>query len=69
LLARSPTGCTETLMLAHGFSDEVLGRLVSDGFASSQRGALLAGQRHLTVRWMKITGLGRAAISDAVNRR
>ena len=69
LLARSPAGCTETLMLAHGFSAEMLGRLVIDGFASVERGTMLAGERQLTVRWMEITEFGLAAISDAVNRR
>jgi hypothetical protein len=69
LLARSATGCTETLMLAHGFSAETLGRLVIDGFASVERGTMLAGERQLTVRWMEITDFGHAAISDAVNRR
>jgi hypothetical protein len=66
LLARGPTGCTETLMLAHGFSAEVLSRLVVDGFANVQRGTVLAGQRQLTVNWMEITDLGYAAISDRV---
>jgi hypothetical protein len=69
LLARSPTGCTETLMSAHGFSTEVLGRLVIDGFAKVHVGTMLAGQRQLTVRWMQITDLGYAAISDTHDRR
>jgi hypothetical protein len=69
LLARSVSGCTETLMLAHGFTTEMLGRMVIDGFASVQRGTMLAGERQLTVRWMEITDLGHAAIGDAVNRR
>jgi hypothetical protein len=65
LLARSPTGCTETLMLAHGFSTEMLGRLVINGFASVQLGTMLARQRQLTVMWMMITDLGQLAISEA----
>jgi hypothetical protein len=69
LLARSVSGCTETLMLAHGFAAEMLGRLVIDGFASVQRGTMLASERQLTVKWMEITDLGHAAIGDAVNRR
>jgi hypothetical protein len=69
LLARSPTGCTETLMLAHGFSTEILGRLVIDGFASVQLGTMLARQRQLIVRWMMITDLGQLAIGDAFNPR
>jgi hypothetical protein len=53
-------------MLAHGFSTEVLGRLVIDGFAIAQRGAMLAGYRRLTVTWIEITDLGHDAISDAI---
>jgi hypothetical protein len=67
LLARSATGSTETLMLAHGFSAEMLGRLVIDGFASVESGTMLAGGRQLTVRRMEITEFGFAAISDVVN--
>jgi hypothetical protein len=69
LLARSPTGCTETLMLVHGFSAEVLGRLVVDGFAGVQGGIILAGQCQLMVNWMEITDLGHAAIGDPVSGR
>jgi hypothetical protein len=54
-------------MLAHGFGDEVLGRLVVDGLAGIQRGIILAGQRQLMVNWIEITELGYAAISDAVS--
>ena len=53
-------------MLAHGFSTELLGRLVVDGFAIAQRGVLLAGYRRLTVMWMEITDLGHDAISYAI---
>jgi hypothetical protein len=69
MLALSPIGCTETLMLAHGFGAEMLGRLVIDGFASAQRDTMLAGHRQVTVTWMRITELGRVAISGAFNRR
>jgi hypothetical protein len=69
LLARSPTGCTETLMLAHGFTAEMLGRLVIDGLASVQRGTMLAGDRQLTVKWIEITDLGHDATSAAINGR
>jgi hypothetical protein len=56
-------------MSAHGFSAEVLGRLVIDGFAKVHVGSMLAGQRQLTVRWMKITDFGHLAISDTLDRR
>jgi hypothetical protein len=69
LLARSPTGCTETLMLAHGFNAEVLGQLVVDGFASVEHGVMIAGQRQLMVRWIEITDLGQFVISDQSDRQ
>jgi hypothetical protein len=69
LLARSPTGCTETLMLAHGFPAEMLGWLVLDGLATVQRGTMLAGDRQLTVKWIEITDLGHVAISAADSDR
>jgi hypothetical protein len=56
-------------MLAHGFSKEMLGRLVIDGFASVQLGAMLAGQRQLTVKWMEITDLGHVAIGETLDRQ
>jgi hypothetical protein len=33
MLAGSPLGCTEAIMLAHGFTVEILERLVLDGLA------------------------------------
>jgi hypothetical protein len=36
-------------MLAHGFSAEMLGRLVIDGLASVKRGTMLAGDRQLVI--------------------
>jgi hypothetical protein len=35
-LARRPDGCTEPLMMAHGFPIEVFGDLVMAGFASAR---------------------------------
>jgi hypothetical protein len=55
LLARSPMGCTETLVLAHGFSAERLRRLLLDGLAIAQPSTMLAGQRQAAVRWMIIS--------------
>jgi hypothetical protein len=37
MLAGSPHGCTEAIMLAHGFTDQILGRLVLNGLASSNK--------------------------------
>jgi hypothetical protein len=57
-----------TLMLAHGFSAEVLGQLVIEGFAGVEHGVIIAGQRQLMVRWMEITDLGQFVISDQSDR-
>jgi hypothetical protein len=37
LLARSPNGCTEAILLAHGFELAMLGKLAFDGFANVER--------------------------------
>ena len=36
LLADAPNGCTEAIMLAHGFRTEMLAVLVLDGFATTK---------------------------------
>jgi hypothetical protein len=38
MLAGSPHGCTEAIILAHGFTVETLGRL--DGLATATRGTV-----------------------------
>jgi hypothetical protein len=40
LLAGSPHGCTEAIMLAHGFMAELLEDLVRDGLATAAPGIL-----------------------------
>jgi hypothetical protein len=40
-----PLGCTEAIMLAHGFTVEMLGRLVLDGLATATPGTVQAGGR------------------------
>jgi hypothetical protein len=63
VLAGSPHGCTEAIMLAHGFTVETLGRLVLDGNATATPGIIHAGGRPITVTWMTITDLGRQALA------
>jgi hypothetical protein len=56
LLARCPNGCTEALVLAHGFTIAFLAGLV--------RGRLVTAELNAThVVWMQITDLGREAIA------
>jgi hypothetical protein len=63
LLAGSPNGATEAIMLAHGFKVETLGRLVVDGLAKATPGIMYASGRPITVTWLTITELGRQALA------
>jgi hypothetical protein len=63
LLADTPHGFTISIMLAHGFSNDMLDKLVRDGLATLQLGAMRAGTRQITVCWMTITDIGRGALA------
>ena len=65
LLAGSPHGCTEAIMLAHGFTAELLVDLVRDGLATATPGTVHAGGRPIKVTWLTITDLGRQALAGA----
>jgi hypothetical protein len=47
LLAGSALSATEAMMLAHGFTDEMLARLVRDGLATASPGSIHAGGRSM----------------------
>jgi hypothetical protein len=64
LLARSPNGCTEALMLAHGFELKMLDQLEIDGLAKADARETMAGSRAMKVVWLQITAAGRKAIAD-----
>jgi hypothetical protein len=63
LLAGSPLGCTEAIMLAHGFAVETLSRLVRDGLATATTENVHAGKRPIKVTWLRITDVGRQALA------
>jgi hypothetical protein len=63
LLADAPHGCTISIMLAHGFSNAMLDKLVRDGLATLQPGTVRSGTRRITVVWMTITDIGRGALA------
>ena len=63
LLADAPDGCTISIMLAHGFSNAMLDKLVRDGLATLQPGTVRSGTRWITVVWMTITDIGRGALA------
>jgi hypothetical protein len=63
LLADSPNGCTEAVLLAHGLSRELLVDLIDDGFATASAERVPAGGREIEVTRVRITVAGRRAIA------
>ena len=63
LLAGSPLGATEAIMLAHGFTNAMLDALVRDGLATAEQRAMKAGRRRIEVTWLTITEDGRQALA------
>jgi hypothetical protein len=61
LLAASPDGCTEAIMLAHGFTVELLVDLCIAELAIATPERMVAGGRPVEVVRMKITEAGRRA--------
>jgi hypothetical protein len=63
LLASCRDGCTEAMMLAHGFTIEQMVELVRAGLASATAGRVVAGSRKIEVARERITEAGRRARS------
>jgi hypothetical protein len=63
LLAASPDGCTEALMLAHGFTVELLVDLCIAELAIATPERMVVGGRTVEVVRMKITESGRRALT------
>jgi hypothetical protein len=66
MLAGSPDGCTKSVLLAHGFKDEMLTGLVENGLAKSTPGTVRIGPslRPIQVTWLTLTAEGRKALAD-----
>ena len=62
LLACCSDGCTEALMLAHGFPAALLVELVRDGYTTATADRMMAGARTVEVTRFCITELGRKAV-------
>jgi len=62
LLAGSPFGATEAVMLAHGFTRRILAGLVRAGLATARGKTAKAGDNEITVGRVRITDAGRRAI-------
>ena len=64
LLAASHDGATEAIMLAHGFTVELLVELIRAGLATATAERLVAGERAMEVARVRITEAGRQVLAD-----
>jgi hypothetical protein len=64
ILARSPNGCTEAIMMARGFTLDLLATLVIERLAKAEEHATMAGSNRMKVVWITITAAGRQAIAE-----
>jgi hypothetical protein len=64
LLARSPEGRTEAVLMAHGFTSEMLDELISSGNAKAEAHTMTSGGRPVVVVWLQITAAGRKVLAE-----
>jgi hypothetical protein len=62
LLASCRDGCTEAIMLAHGFTVPQMVELIRAGLASAYTERVVAGGQRREVAYVKITEAGRRAL-------
>jgi hypothetical protein len=55
-------GCTEAIMLAHGFSIDMMVKLVNAGLATATAERMVAGGKTIEVARVRITEAGRRAL-------
>jgi hypothetical protein len=63
LIAWSPDGMTEAMLLAHGFTVEMLVDLIRAGLATAKAERVVAGGRTIEVAKVRITEAGRQALA------
>ena len=64
LLAQYPSGCTEPVILAHGFTLDRIANLVFRGFAKREVNNVTIGGRQVKIVRMQVTAAGLKAIAD-----
>jgi hypothetical protein len=67
LLASCRDGCTEALMLAHGFTVAQMAELVRAGLASATAERMVAGNKTMEIARVRITEAGRRALDGALS--
>jgi hypothetical protein len=65
LLAASRDGCTESILLAHGFSVPQMVEIINAGLASATGERMVAGRRAIEVARVRITEAGRRTLAEA----
>jgi hypothetical protein len=68
LLASSRDGCTEAIMIAHGFTIPRMVELVRTGLATAHTRRVIVARRTVEVAYLKITEAGRRALEAGVRR-
>jgi DNA-binding PadR family transcriptional regulator len=63
-LARHPNGCTEAVLMAHGFPYQMLKGLVATGWAKASLEEMKIARRRRKVLCFQITDAGRKAAAD-----
>jgi hypothetical protein len=64
LLAASDDGCTEAILLAHGFARELIDSFVSAGLATATVVRAFAAGRAIEFTRVRITDAGRRALAE-----
>jgi hypothetical protein len=62
LLAANPSGCSEHLLRAHGFTAKFIAGLVDAGLATTKTERMMAGRQAVEVTRVRITDAGRDAL-------
>jgi hypothetical protein len=63
-LARHPNGCTEAVLMAHGFPSEMLEDFVIAGLSKASLEEMKIARRRRKVLCFRITDAGRKAVAD-----
>jgi hypothetical protein len=64
LLARCTDGCSEAVLLAHGFRPKLIPESVRTGLATTQTEHVRGGGRVIDVSGIRITNAGRRALAE-----
>ena len=62
LLGRSPDGCRQSIVMAHGSKVGTMEDLLRTGLAIAELRRIIVSRRAMPVPWMKITAEGRRAL-------